>query len=129
MQEIEVKDALVEKLKMRNRMLEGLMKKAVRIMKNPSIMQEAFRKFNFDRYIYSQDDSEVNVISTNHQVTNTAYSSQSKDYGEGDALSERLPNRKGQNRDLILVETQSQSYVSPKDADASCDRSSAPNMW
>ena len=31
------------------------MKKAVRIMKNPHIMLEAFRKFNFDRYVYSRE--------------------------------------------------------------------------
>lgn len=57
-QELEVKEALIEKLKGRNEMLENLMKKCVKIMKNPSIMTEAFRKFNFDKYIYTSDSLE-----------------------------------------------------------------------
>ena len=38
-------------------MLELLMKKSVTIMKNPIVMKDAFRRFNFSRYVYTNDGS------------------------------------------------------------------------
>ena len=52
---MKVKDALIKKLTDRNAMLELLMKKSVKIMKNPLVMKDAFRRFNFSKYIYSND--------------------------------------------------------------------------
>ena len=54
---MEVKEALIKKLSERNRMLELLMKKSVTIMKNPIVMKDAFRRFNFSRYVYTNDGS------------------------------------------------------------------------
>ena len=50
-----MKDTLIKKLTDRNVMLELLMKKSVKIMKNPLVMKDAFRKFNFNKYIYTDD--------------------------------------------------------------------------
>ena len=57
--EVSLKDLLINKLRERNKMLELLMKKAVKIMQNPMIMRDAFRKFNFDKYVYTSDDKVV----------------------------------------------------------------------
>lgn len=105
LQEIEVKDTLTEKLKNRNEMLEALMKKAVRIMKNPQIMQEAFRKFNFDRYVYTTGDTE-NIEIHSEEMTETKGSHGGLTNDNCDVNSEKLPARGGKNKDLILVESQ-----------------------
>lgn len=60
--EVSLKDLLINKLRERNKMLELLMKKAVKIMQNPMIMRDAFRKFNFDKYVYTSDDNKVVLI-------------------------------------------------------------------
>ena len=107
-QELDVKEALIEKLKNRNEMLESLMKKAVRIMRNPAIMQEAFRKFNFDRYVYTTVEGEeenIDIVSENFNETNDSRGGLTTD--RFDVNSEKLTSNRGTNKDLILVETQS----------------------
>ena len=110
-QELDVKEALIEKLKNRNEMLESLMKKAVRIMRNPAIMQEAFRKFNFDRYVYTTVEGEeenIDIVSENFNETNDSRGGLTTD--RFDVNSEKLTSNRGTNKDLILVETQSQKH-------------------
>ena len=99
------------------------MKKAVRIMQNPLVMKDAFRKFNFTKYIYSEDgkggvDVELALSegsggdSHRKQRRATVSSSTSNQSPQRlatsemleDAASERLPARR-LNKNLIKVES------------------------
>ena len=55
LKELDVKETLIKKLAARNRMLELLIKKSVKIMQNPQVMKDAFRRFNFNKYVYTKD--------------------------------------------------------------------------
>ena len=125
LRELKVKDALIEKLTSRNAKLEVLMKKAVRIMQNPLVMKDAFRKFNFTKYIYSEDgkggvDVELALSEgsggDSHRkhrratVSSSASSQSPQRLATSgmleDAASERLPARR-LNKNLIKVESHS----------------------
>ena len=69
LREIKVKDFLLEKLKKRNVTLELLMKKAVKIMQNPTVMKDAFKRFNFDKVTYNMDDRK-NIIEVEYLSDN-----------------------------------------------------------
>ena len=53
-----VKDIEIKKLRERNAKLEMLMKKAVKIMQNPQVMKFAFKRFNFDKFVYTKSKSD-----------------------------------------------------------------------
>ena len=53
-----VKDIEIKKLRERNAKLELLMKKAVKIMQNPQVMKFAFKRFNFDKFVYTKSKSD-----------------------------------------------------------------------
>ena len=55
---MEVKDTEIRKLRERNAKLEMLMKKAVKIMQNPQVMKFAFKRFNFDKVVYTKKKSD-----------------------------------------------------------------------
>ena len=53
-----MKDTEITKLRERNAKLEMLMKKAVKIMQNPQVMKFAFKRFNFDKVVYTKTKSD-----------------------------------------------------------------------
>ena len=99
-------------------MLEHLMKKSVKIMRNPLVMKDAFRRFNFNKYIYT-DDGKGNVecedagsndgknIQSNYPLSNSENVSSASPKTHmttiEDATSECLPSRH-LNKNLIKVE-------------------------
>ena len=112
--EILVKDSLILKLKNRNAMLEQLMKKAVRIMQNPLVMRDAFKKFNLDKFVYTKDPVtqdvdhvELERHSLDRPQSDTTHSPGMKRrvHKLNDSDSES-PSKKGlTSKDLILVQT------------------------
>ena len=62
LKEIEVHEVNIAKLTKRNETLEMLMKKAIKIMKNPMIMKEAFRSLNFDKFVYKASANGVELV-------------------------------------------------------------------
>ena len=56
--EIEIRDQLIGRLEQRNQMLETCLKKSIKIMKNPTVLKEAFKKFNLERFVYNSDSME-----------------------------------------------------------------------
>ena len=63
--ELKIKDALIAKLTDRNAGLEVLMKKAVKIMQNPVVMRDAFKKFNFHKVVYTTDEkNKVEILAS-----------------------------------------------------------------
>ena len=101
-------------------MLELLMKKSVKIMRNPLVMKDAFRRFNFTKYVYTNDgkgDIEVEEVRSNDTDDRNKNSNIPLSASDGtsdgsprrmttieDATSERLPSRSLNNQNLIKVE-------------------------
>ena len=61
--ELKVKEALIHKLSDRNKALEVLMKKAVKIMQNPVVMRDAFKRFNFSKVTYTNEKNKIEILS------------------------------------------------------------------
>ena len=62
-QELKLKDALILKLSDRNKALELLMRKAVKIMQNPVVMRDAFKRFNFNKVTYTKEKDKIEILS------------------------------------------------------------------
>ena len=123
MKELQVKESLIKKLSERNSMLELLMKKSVTIMKNPLVMKDAFRRFNFSRYVYTNDGAgaiDVELTHSEGELGGTHKNRAATISGDSnsnqsphripisemleDTTSERLPARR-LNKNLIKVES------------------------
>ena len=113
LKELKIKDFILEKIKKRNATLESMTKKAVKIMQNPAIMQDAFQKFNFKKFVL-QKDCANNVVGVEY-ISDTPDGQGSVSAGSDtffrefdgslDIKSESSPFRKGcLGKDLILVE-------------------------
>ena len=102
---MEVKDTEITKLRERNAKLEMLMKKAVKIMQNPQVMKFAFKRFNFDKVVYtktkSDSRSKLEIIQNDSDLPLSSVGTNSVQRGA--TFSDVDRNKK----DLILVEAHS----------------------
>lgn len=102
--ELNVKDTLIQKLRARNAMLEQLMKKAVKIMANPLVMKDAFRRFNFDKYVYTMDKGGKDVeMLSDEALSDMGIDREDQDDHKDKEVTSEPTKGKNINKDLILV--------------------------
>ena len=105
--EIEIRDTLIKRLQDRNNQLEDCLRKAIKIMKHPNVIREAFLKFNFEKFVYvseKMDEEREKQKSQSPTVRSEGEKVRVDDFRSTEQVKSDLDDkRKQHNKDLTGV--------------------------